>query len=102
MCIRDSVTAYALLAYHTAYLRAHHPLQFFAAAMTMDRANQDRLGLYRQDLARAGIDLLPPDINRSDAGFAVEQRPEGGAVRSCSIWWRGRARGCSTGACSRP
>ncbi len=74
-------TAYALLAYHTAYLRAHHPLQFFAAAMTMDRANQDRLGLYRQDLVRAGIDLLPPDINRSYAGFAVEHRPDGGAIR---------------------
>jgi DNA polymerase-3 subunit alpha len=70
-------TAYALLAYHTAYLRAHHPLEFFAAAMTMDRANQDRLGLYRQELARAGIDLLPPDINRSYAAFAVEH----GAVR---------------------
>jgi DNA polymerase-3 subunit alpha len=70
-------TAYALLAYHTAYLRAHHPLEFFAAAMTMDRANQDRLGLYRQELARGGIDLLPPDINRSYAEFAVEN----GAVR---------------------
>jgi DNA polymerase-3 subunit alpha len=74
-------TAYALLAYHTAYLRAHHPLEFFAAAMTMDRANQDRLGLYRQDLARAGIDLLPPDINRSYPGFAVEHGPNDGAVR---------------------
>ncbi len=74
-------TAYALLAYHTAYLRAHHPLQFFAAAMTMDRANQDRLGLYRQDLARAGIELLPPDVNRSFADFAVEQGAGGGAVR---------------------
>jgi DNA polymerase-3 subunit alpha len=74
-------TAYALLAYHTAYLRAHHPLQFFAAAMTMDRANQDRLGLYRQDLARGGIALLPPDVNRSYSGFAVEHGPGGGAVR---------------------
>ncbi|HEX3210081.1 MAG TPA: DNA polymerase III subunit alpha, partial [Geminicoccaceae bacterium] len=36
-------TAYALLAYQTAYLKANHPLEFFAAAMTMDRANQDRL-----------------------------------------------------------
>ncbi len=70
-------TAYALLAYHTAYLRAHHPLEFFAAAMTMDRANQDRLGLYRQDLAKAGIPLLPPDVNHGYAGFAVEQ----GAIR---------------------
>jgi len=74
-------TAYALLAYHTAYLRAHHPLEFFAAAMTMDRGNQDRLGLYRQDLAKAEITLLPPDINRSFAGFAVEHGAEGGAVR---------------------
>ena len=60
-------TAYALLAYQTAYLKANHPLEFFAAAMTMDRANQDKLGLFRQEIAKAGIPLLPPDVNRSDA-----------------------------------
>ena len=74
-------TAYALLAYQTAYLKANHPLEFFAAAMTMDRANQDKLNLYRQEIARSGIRLLPPDINRGDANFTVEDGPEGPAIR---------------------
>ncbi|MEM7020959.1 MAG: DNA polymerase III subunit alpha [Pseudomonadota bacterium] len=74
-------TAYALLAYHTAYLRSHHPLEFFAAAMTMDRGNQDRLGLYRADLRKADIPVLPPNINRSYAEFAVERGQSGGAIR---------------------
>ena len=74
-------TAYALLAYQTAYLRANHPLEFFAAAMTMDRANQDRLNVYRQEIGKAGIALLPPDVNHGDADFTVEDRPEGGAIR---------------------
>jgi DNA polymerase-3 subunit alpha len=74
-------TAYALLAYHTAYLRANHPLEFFAAAMTMDRANQDRLNVYRQEIAKAGIALLPPDVNHGGADFTVEDRLDGAAIR---------------------
>jgi DNA polymerase-3 subunit alpha len=74
-------TAYALLAYQTAYLKANHPLEFFAAAMTMDRANQDKLNLYRQEIARCGIRLLPPDVNHGDANFTVEDGPEGPAIR---------------------
>jgi len=74
-------TAYALLAYQTAYLKANHPLEFFAAAMTMDRANQDKLNLYRQEIAKAGIRLLPPDVNHGDANFTVEDGPDGPAIR---------------------
>jgi DNA polymerase III subunit alpha len=74
-------TAYALLAYQTAYLKANHPLEFFAAAMTMDRANQDKLNLYRQEIAKAGIRLLPPDINHGGATFTVEDGPDGPAIR---------------------
>ena len=74
-------TAYALLAYQTAYLKANHPLEFFAAAMTMDRANQDKLTLYRQEIARSGIRLLPPDVNHGAATFTVEDGPDGPAIR---------------------
>jgi DNA polymerase-3 subunit alpha len=74
-------TAYALLAYQTAYLKANHPLEFFAAAMTMDRANQDKLNLFRQEIARSGIRLLPPDVNRSAATFTVEDGPDGSSIR---------------------
>ena len=79
--VKAHATAYALLAYHTAYLKANHPLEFFAAAMTMDRANQDRLTLYRQEIARYGIRLLPPDVNHGAAAFTVEDGPDGPALR---------------------
>jgi DNA polymerase-3 subunit alpha len=74
-------TAYALLAYQTAYLKANHPLEFFAAAMTMDRANHDKLNLYRQEIARLGIALRPPDVNHGGGSFTVEDGPEGAAIR---------------------
>jgi DNA polymerase-3 subunit alpha len=74
-------TAYALLAYQTAYLKANHPLEFFAAAMTMDRANHDKLNLYRQEIARLGIALRPPDVNHGGTDFTVEYGPEGAAIR---------------------
>jgi DNA polymerase-3 subunit alpha len=79
--VKAHATAYALLAYQTAYLKANHPLEFFAAVMTMERANHDKLNLFRQELTRFGIPLLPPDINRSEANFSVEGGPEGGAIR---------------------
>ena len=68
---------YALLAYQTAYLKANYPLDFFAATMTYDMHNTDKLNVYRQDLERNGIALLPPDLNHSDVIFSVE----GAAIR---------------------
>jgi DNA polymerase-3 subunit alpha len=79
--VKAHATAYALLAYQTAWLKANHPVEFFAAAMTLDRANQDRLGVYRQEIARAGIPLLPPDVNHSHATFTVEATSAGSAIR---------------------
>jgi len=78
---KSHAAAYALLAYQTAYLKANHPLEFFAAAMTMERASHDKLTLYRQEIARAGIALLPPDINHASATFTVEDGPGGGGIR---------------------
>ena len=49
--------------------------------MTMDRANQDKLNLFRHEIARCGIRLLPPDVNRSAANFTVEDGPDGPAIR---------------------
>ncbi|MDP3372132.1 MAG: DNA polymerase III subunit alpha [Candidatus Paracaedibacteraceae bacterium] len=63
---------YALLAYQTAYLKANYPLQFFAATMTLDMHNTDKLNVYRQDLDRQEIPLLPPNVNESDVTFKVE------------------------------
>ncbi|MFN4089694.1 MAG: DNA polymerase III subunit alpha, partial [Alphaproteobacteria bacterium] len=79
---KSHAAAYALVAYHTAYLKANHTVEFMAATMTYDMHNTDKLNTYRQDLKRFGLDLLPPDINRSGDVFAVETVPQGGkAVR---------------------
>lgn len=68
---------YALLAYQTAYLKANHPVAFFAASMTADMQNTDKINGYIQDISRMGHTLLPPDINHSFANFTAE----GNAVR---------------------
>jgi DNA polymerase-3 subunit alpha len=73
---------YALLAYQTAYLKANYPVEFLAASMTLDLGNTDKLNVYRQELDRLAIPLLPPDINKSDVTFAVERDEAGqGAIR---------------------
>jgi DNA polymerase-3 subunit alpha len=74
---KSHAAAYALIAYQTAWLKANYPVEFFAASMTLDISNTDKLGLFRQELERLKIRLLPPDINRSDALFGVEADGEG-------------------------
>jgi len=69
--------AYALVAYQTAYLKANHPVEFLAASMTYSITNTDKLNVFRQEIERLGIKLLPPDINRSSPDFAVETLPDG-------------------------
>ncbi|HCI48382.1 MAG TPA: DNA polymerase III subunit alpha [Holosporales bacterium] len=63
---------YALVSYQTAYMKANFPHEFMAATMTYDMHNTDKLAVYHQELKERGIRLLPPDINRSSATFAVE------------------------------
>ena len=69
--------AYALVAYQTAYLKANYTVEFMAASMSFEFGNTEKIGTYRSDLGRLGIDLLPPDINRSNADFSVEQAEDG-------------------------
>jgi DNA polymerase-3 subunit alpha len=69
---KSHAAAYALVAYQTAYLKANYPVEFIAASMTLDLGNTDKLNLFRRELARLGIALLPPDINRSEVTFSVE------------------------------
>ena len=78
---KSHAAAYALLAYQTAYLKANHPVEFFAASMTLDMANQDKLASFQQELRQRGIPLYPPDVNRSAVRFAVEEGPAGIGVR---------------------
>src|SRR5690625_460539 len=79
---KSHAAAYALVAYQTAYLKANYPVEFMAAIMTYDMGNTDKLNLFRQELDRLRLKLLPPDVNHSFADFAVEPLPEGGkAIR---------------------
>ncbi len=72
---KSHAAAYALVAYQTAYLKANHPVEFFAASMTLDLNNTDKLNVFRQELERLGIPLIPPDINASGASFTVASAP---------------------------
>jgi DNA polymerase-3 subunit alpha len=65
-------TAYAIIAYQTAYLKAHYPVQFMAALLTCDMGNSDKVKQYCDELKALGIRLVPPDINRSMWHFTVE------------------------------
>ena len=75
---KPHAAAYALITYQTAYLKANHPVEFMAALMTLDLGNTDKLNLFRQELDRLGIRLLPPDVNRSYPTFGVEPDPKTG------------------------
>ncbi len=65
--------AYALVAYHTAYLKAHYPAQFLAALLSCDVDNTDKVVKYINECKQMNIDVLPPDINESDHDFTVIQ-----------------------------
>jgi DNA polymerase III subunit alpha len=69
-------TAYAYLAYQTAYLKANYPWHFAAALLTIESQNSDKLAVYLGECRERGIPVLPPDINKSQIAFTVE--PEKG------------------------
>ncbi|MGQ9564455.1 MAG: DNA polymerase III subunit alpha, partial [Thermogutta sp.] len=71
-------TAYARIAYITAYLKAHYPLQFMAALLSSDIVNRnftrkDSLVEHLEDCQRMGIEVVPPDVNRSEVEFTVAE-----------------------------
>ena len=65
-------TAYAFLAYQTAYLKANYPWHFAAALLTIEAQNTDKLALYLGECRDRGIPVLPPDINESQLRFTVK------------------------------
>jgi DNA polymerase-3 subunit alpha len=69
--------AYALLAYHTAYLKTHYPVEFMAALLTSVTGSTDDVVKYINECREMGIAVEPPDINVSDANFT----PHGAAIR---------------------
>jgi DNA polymerase-3 subunit alpha len=78
---KSHAAAYALLAYHTAWLKAHYPHEFYAASMCYDMGLTDKLGIFTDDMRRMGVSCLAPDINASVAEFSVEETKDGFGVR---------------------
>jgi len=76
---KSHAAAYALVSYQTAWMKAHHPVAFLAACMSLAMTNTDKLAALRQEAERMGIRVLPPSINRSEADFSVE-RLDGGSL----------------------
>jgi DNA polymerase-3 subunit alpha len=69
--------AYALLAHQTAYLKAHYPAEFYAATMTAEWREQDKIDRYIKDAAARDIEMQAPSINESDAEFSVTEDGRG-------------------------
>lgn len=74
---RAHASCYALIGYWTAWLKANYPVEFMAASMTLDLGNTDKLSIFKQDMDKMDLNLIPPDINKSAPDFQVEE----GAVR---------------------
>lgn len=64
-------TAYAMITYQTAYLRAHFPIEFMAVLMNTEQKNIDRLKILLEEIRRMKIKVLPPDINESGKDFTI-------------------------------
>jgi DNA polymerase-3 subunit alpha len=78
---KSHAAAYALVAYQTAWLKAHHPVEFYAASMCFDMHQTDKLAIFVDDMRRLEVECLPPSINASEAEFAVEEMEDRLAVR---------------------
>ncbi|SEB01866.1 DNA polymerase-3 subunit alpha [Thiothrix caldifontis] len=66
--------AYALVAFQTAWLKAHHPAAFMAAVMSADMDNTEKVVTLLDDCRQLGLQVLPPDINRSEYQFTVDDQ----------------------------
>ena len=64
-------TAYGLIAYETAYLKAHYPVEFMAALLSCGMESSERIAEHVDDSRRQNIEVLPPDVNTSEVEFAV-------------------------------
>ena len=74
---KSHAAAYAVVSYQTAWLKANHPVEFFAALMNGDIRNTDKLVVFQAEARRMGVDVLPPCINRSQMYCAIEIGDDG-------------------------
>ncbi|MEL6606971.1 MAG: DNA polymerase III subunit alpha [Bacteroidota bacterium] len=70
---RSHSAAYSVLAYQTAYLKAHYPAEYMAAVLTHNQGNIDKITFFMEECKRQGIEVLGPDVNESEATFDVNE-----------------------------
>src|SRR5690606_34793956 len=68
---KSHAAAYSLITCQTAFLKTHYPVEFYAALLSIERENTDKITRYIADAKRHGIEVLPPHINESDTDFTV-------------------------------
>ena len=68
---RSHAASYAIIAYQTAYLKAHYPAQFMAALMTADRDNTEKIAKQIRECRKMGMTVQLPDVNESFTNFSV-------------------------------
>ncbi len=66
---KSHAAAYAIVSYQTAYMKAHYPVEFLAASMTLDMQNTEKVNDFRQDARRLGIEVVPPSVQTSFRHF---------------------------------
>jgi len=71
---RSHAVDYAAITCQTAYLKAKYPVEYMAALLSVERNNTDKMGVLLSDCRRLGIEVLPPDVNKSGSGFVIEGR----------------------------
>ncbi|MBN1656875.1 MAG: DNA polymerase III subunit alpha, partial [Anaerolineae bacterium] len=74
---------YAIITVQTAFLKAHYPVEFMTALLTVEQGNTEKVGLLIAEARRLGIEVLPPDVNHSGMAFTIEENPQGGG--GCAI-----------------
>ena len=70
---KSHAAAYAIISYQTAFLKTYYPYEFFAASMTMDLSNQNKLSEFYEELKRIKINIIRPDINRCFSNFQFDE-----------------------------
>lgn len=74
MVNKSHSVAYAVICFMTAFFKAHYPIEFMAALLTVFGDNEDKVRNYIEDAKRMGFRILPPDVNSSDTGFTIEDK----------------------------
>ncbi len=68
---------YGVIAVQTAFLKAHYPIEYMTALLSVTKNDTDKVAFYVSDCRRMGIEVLPPDVNYSEWDFKIEDRPDG-------------------------